>query len=177
MADLSGTFRKPFAQQVASLRIRLANLVPTQAWDDMQRAQQDRAFVVAGAGQADLLADLGEAVRKSVEDGETFETFKRDFRAIVEKRGWHGWTGEGSLRGEEWRMRTIYRTNLRTSYMAGRHAQLTAGNFRYWIYKHSGAAHPRLDHLSWDGLTLSPDDPFWQTHYPPNGWGLSLIHI
>lgn len=171
MSDLRGTFRKPFAEQIAAFRIRLANQVPTQAWDDLLRAQHDQAFVVAGAQQADLLADLAEAVRRSVEDGETFETFKKDFRQIVEKRGWHGWTGEGSLRGEEWRMRTIYQTNLRTSYMAGRHAQLTAGNFRYWVYRHSGAAHPRLDHLSWDGLALAPDDPFWATHYPPNGWG------
>lgn len=171
MADLAGTFRKPFAEQVAAFRIRLGNRLPTQAWDDLRRDMHDTAFVVAGAQQADLLADLGDAVRKSIEDGTTFETFKKDFRAIVEKRGWHGWTGEGSLRGEEWRMRTIYRTNLRTSYMSGRYAQLQAGNFRYWIYKHSGAAHPRLDHMSWDGLAFSPDDPFWDTHYPPNGWG------
>jgi hypothetical protein len=171
MADLAGTFRRPFTEQVAAFRIRLGNQLPTQAWDDLRRDAHDAAFVVAGAQQADLLADLGEAVRKAVEDGTTFETFRQDLRATVERRGWHGWTGEGSLRGEEWRMRTIYQTNLRTSYMAGRHAQLRRGKFRYWVYRHSGAEHPRLDHLSWDGLTLSPDDPFWKTHYPPNGWG------
>ena len=175
MADLSGTFRKPFAEQVAAFRLRLGDLVPTSAWDDLVRAQHDRAFMVAGAVQGDLLTDLAQAVDRAVSDGTGFEAFKKDFWGIVAKRGWHGWTGEGTLRGEEWRMRTIYRTNMRTSYMAGRFAQLRAGNFRYWVYRHSGAAHPRLDHLSWDGLVLPPDHPFWQTHYPPNGWGCGCM--
>jgi hypothetical protein len=25
--------------------------------------------------------------------------------------------------------------------------------------------------VSWDGLVLERDNPFWQTHFPPNGWG------
>ncbi len=25
--------------------------------------------------------------------------------------------------------------------------------------------------MSWNGLTLPADDPWWNTHYPPNGWG------
>lgn len=32
-------------------------------------------------------------------------------------------------------------------------------------------AHPRPQHLAWNGLTLPKDAPFWRTHYPPNGWG------
>ena len=48
---------------------------------------------------------------------------------------------------------------------------LVAGNFKFWVYKHGNALEPRLQHLAWDGLVLSPDDPFWDTHAPPNGWG------
>ena len=29
----------------------------------------------------------------------------------------------------------------------------------------------RPQHVAWDGLTLRHDDPWWQVHYPPNGWG------
>ena len=69
--------------------------------------------MVAGATKADLLADLAAAVDRAIVEGTGLEVFKRDFRGIVEKHGWHGWTGEGTAKGEAWRMRTIYRTNMR----------------------------------------------------------------
>lgn len=31
--------------------------------------------------------------------------------------------------------------------------------------------HPRPLHQSWNGLVLKADDPFWSTHFPPNGFG------
>ncbi len=41
-----------------------------------------------------------------------------------------------------------------------------------WRYRHSDASeNPRANHLAWDGLTLYADDPWWHSHYPPNGWG------
>ena len=173
MTDLAATFRKPFSEQVAAFRMRLANLVPTVRWDDISHGQHDRAFMVAGALKADLLADLAGAVDKAIAQGTTLEQFQRDFRAIVEKNGWHGWTGEGTAKGEAWRTRVIYRTNLATSYAAGRRAQLIEGNFKYWVYRHGGSLEPRLQHLAWDGIALPPDHPFWAMHAPPNGWGCS----
>ena len=165
------TFRQPFKEQVAAFRLRLGDLVPTSRWDDISKAQHDRAFMVAGAVKADLLADLGAAVDKAISEGSGLEEFRRDFRQIVERNGWHGWTGEGTAKGEAWRTKVIYKTNMLTTMAAGRHAQLIDGNFKFWVYEHSGAAHPRLDHLSWNGLILPSDHPFWATHYPPNGWG------
>lgn len=170
---LNATFRKPFNEQLIALRLRMLNLVPTSAWDDLLRAEHDRGFMVAGATKADLLADLAGAVEKAVAEGTTFETFKKDFRQIVTKHGWHGWTGEGTKKGEAWRMRVIFDTNLQTSYMAGRYAQLIAGKFKFWIYRHGGSFDPRPQHLAWDGLMLPPDHPFWLKHFPPNDWGCS----
>ena len=177
MADLSTTFRRPFREQTAAFRLRLGDLVPTARWDDITRAQHDRAFMVAGAQKADLLADLATAVDKAISQGTSLEEFRRDFRATVTRRGWHGWTGEGSTRGEAWRTRVIYRTNIATSYAAGRMAQLIEGNFAFWIYRHGGSSEPRVIHLGWDGLVLPPDHPFWVTHGPPNGWGCSCYVI
>lgn len=177
MADLAATFRRPFREQIAAFRLRLGDLVPTARWDDITRAQHDRAFMVAGAQKADLLVDLAAAVDKAVSQGTSLEEFRRDFRATVTRRGWHGWTGEGSTRGEAWRTRVIYRTNIATSYAAGRMAQLIEGNFAFWIYRHGGSTEPRVIHLGWDGLVLPPDHPFWITHGPPNGWGCSCYVI
>lgn len=172
MADaVSGVFRQPFKQQVAFYRNKLGNLVPTARWDDIARSAHDTAFMVAGAAKADLLADLAAAVDRAVTEGKSLDAFRKDFSKIVEQRGWTGWTGEGTAKGEAWRTRVIYQTNASTSYAAGRLAQLREGEFDFWVYKHSGAENPRHEHLAWDGLVLRADHPFWQTHFPPNGFG------
>lgn len=71
----------PFAEVLAFFRHKL-NL-PTQQWDDLLGAAQDRAFVVVGAMQADLLQDLRNAVDKALAEGTTYEQFKKDFKQIV----------------------------------------------------------------------------------------------
>ena len=174
---IAADLKKPFAQQIAAFRLRLENLVGTTAWDDLSRAQHDRAFMVAGAMKADLLADLAASVDRAVSEGGTLESFRKDFRGIVERHGWHGWTGEESARGQAWRTRVIYKTNMATSYAAGRLAQLREGKFAFWVYRHGGSLEPRLDHLSWNAVALEPDHPFWATHYPPNGWGCSCYVV
>ena len=175
-AALEGVIHLPFAEQITFFRRKLN--VPTERWDDVWQAAHDRAFVVAGAAKADLLEDLRGAVDKAVSQGTTLAEFRRDFRDIVKRRGWTGWTGEGTQGGEAWRTRTIYETNLRTSYAAGRHAQLTdpelLASRPFWRYVHSDTAmRPRPLHKRWGDmrLTLRHDHPFWQTHFPPNGWG------
>lgn len=170
---LEGQFRQPFPEQIAAFRQRLGNTLPTSAWDDIWKGAHDRAFVVAGATRADLLSDLGGAVDAAITDGETLEQFRARFRDIVEDKGWHGWTGEGSTAGENWRTKIIYRTNMKTSYAAGRLAQLRKGNFPLWVYRHGGSEHPRENHLALNGLILPSDHPFWSVYYPPNGWGCS----
>lgn len=177
MAELAGTFRRPFAEQVAAFRLRLADLRPTATWMDVWQAEHDRAFMVAGAIKADLLADLAGAVQKAIEEGTSLEQFRADFREIVTRRGWHGWTGEGTKRGEAWRTRVIYKTNMATSYAAGRWAQLRAAGYPLLIYRHGGSLDPRLEHLGWDGLILPADHSFWLTHAPPNGWGCSCYIV
>ena len=164
---------RPFAEQIAAFRLRLGNLVPTSRWDDLRHEAHDRAFMVAGAIGADLLADLGRAVDRAITEGTGLEAFRQDFREIVARRGWHGWTGEGTAAGEAWRTRVIYRTNAATTYAAGRWAQLMEGGFPLLVYRHGGSREPRPQHLAWDGLILPADHPFWATHAPPNGWGCS----
>jgi len=174
---LSGTLRKPFAEQVAFFRNKLGRLVPTARWDDLIGAEHDHAFMVAGAAKADLLADLAAAVDRAIAEGKSLDSFRKDFRAIVERNSWHGWTGEDNAAGRAWRTRTIYRTNAATSYAAGRHAQLVAGNFPLWVYRHGGSENPRIVHLGWNGLVLEPAHAFWRTHYPPSAWGCSCYVV
>lgn len=165
---------QPFAEQLEFFRKKL-NL-PTEAWDDIERMAHDRAFIVAGAQGADLLYDLRAAVDQSIELGTGLGQIRKDFRNIVAKHGWTGWTGEGTKGGEAWRTKVIYQTNMATSYAAGRWKQLTDPALLkvmpYWQYHHmDGLMHPRPLHESWDGLVLHWTHPFWRTHFPINGWG------
>lgn len=173
-AIVSVGLNTPFQEQIDFFRQKL-NL-PTEHWDDIQRSAFDRSFTVAGAMKADLLADFNGAIAKVIGEGESIGWFRKEFTKIVNDHGWTGWTGEGSRGGFNWRTRVIYQTNLSTSYAAGRYRQLTDPELLtlrpYWRYKHAdGVANPRLQHVAWNGLTLPHDHPFWQTHFPPNGWG------
>lgn len=175
---LLATFGKPFKYQVAAFRLRLADLRATQGWEDLWQAEHDRAFMVAGATKADVLADLGAMVDKAISQGTGLEAFRRDFRKMVAEKGWQiSPAGQGTKGGEAWRTRLIYRTNMSTSYAAGRMAQLVAGNYEYWVYRHGASLEPREQHLAWDGLILPPNHPFWATHAPPNGWGCSCYVV
>ena len=173
---LTAAFNLPFAEQADFFRGKLK--LPTERWDDIKKSAHDRAFIVAGAQKADLLHDLQQAVQKAIDRGSGLEDFRKAFREIVQKHGWHGWTGEGTAAGEAWRTRVIFETNLLSSHAAGRYRQLTdpelLAQCPYWRYVHADfVTHPRVHHKAWGDarLTLRHDHPFWKTHYPPNGWG------
>lgn len=164
-------FAAPFEEQVQFLRNKVP--LPTERWTDLLGSAHDRAFVVAGATKAELLNDLHKTL---LAPGMTLERFRTEFDSIVRRHGWTGWTGEGSAAGVAWRTNVIYKTNMLSSYAAGRWAQMTSPEALaatpYWLYRHSDSVmHPRPLHVSWDGLILRAENPWWRTHYPPNGWG------
>lgn len=162
----------PFVEQIRFLRRKLN--IGTESWTDIFESQHDHAFVVAGAMKQDLLDDLRGAVDRVIAQGITLQDFKKDFLRVVAQNGWSGWTGEDTAKGRAWRARVIYDTNLRTSYAAGRFVQMktVAASRPFWRYRHNDSVeHPRPEHVKLNGLVLRHDDPFWRTHYPPNGWG------
>ena len=156
-------------EAISFFRDKLA--LPTRAWNDLLGEAHERAFVVAGATEAALLADFQSAILEALEEGTTLQEFRKRFDTIVQK---HGWDYKG---GRDWRSEVIYDTNLRSAYAAGRYKEFTDPEVLamrpYWMYRHGGSIQPRLEHLSWDGLVLPADDPFWATHTPPNGFGCS----
>ncbi|WP_160286839.1 PBECR2 nuclease fold domain-containing protein [Pseudomonas knackmussii] len=157
----------PFKQQIDYFKGKVD--LPTRAWTDVYAGEHDWAFVVAGASKRALLADMRGAVEKVIASGGTLEQFRKDFDLVVTTHGWQ-------YRGERgWRTRTIYETNLRQSYNAGREAQMADPELRkrrpYGLYRHGDSAHPRPQHLAWNGTVLPLDDSWWSTHSPQNGWG------
>ncbi|HIE2492721.1 TPA: phage minor head protein [Pseudomonas aeruginosa] len=154
----------PFQEQIRFLQAKH----PSIDYNAVRGAANDQSFVSAGANRADLVADLHAIIVQATRDGMTLAEFRKDYDAVLDH---YEWEREG---GRAWRARVIYETNLRTSYAAGRYAQLQAvkGERPFWMYNHSDAVeHPRELHLAWDGLVIHADNPWWQAHYPPNGWG------
>lgn len=154
----------------AAIQFFLAKLgIGTESWAEMWQEAHDEAFAVAGAMEKDLLDDLRKAVGKAISQGTTLETFRADFRDIVNR---HGWTYKGD---EAWRSAVIFNTNLSTAYHAGHYEHMLDPDVLkarpYWRYVRSSSRNPRKDHMQWYDLVLPADDPFWLTHAPPNGWG------
>lgn len=141
--------------------------VPTRAWTDLWQQQHSAAFTVAGATSTALVKDFHDAVDRAIADGATLDDFRKDFDRIVTD---HGWSYNGS-RG--WRSAVIFDTNVNTAYAAGRWEQIQRVKAQrpYLRYVHlAGQQNPRPLHEDWDGTVLPVDDPWWLTHYPPNGW-------
>ena len=67
----------------------------------------------------------------------------------------------------------IYNTNRRTARAAGQWDRISrnADLLPYLVYELGPSERHREEHVAWAGLCLKIDDPFWNTHYPPNGWG------
>lgn len=169
MTTITGQ-RLPFQEQIDFLKQKVR--IATKSYDELSSQQHDKAFVVAGAMKADLLADLHHAVKQAVEQGQAFHQFQANFDEILAKRGW---LNDETQNYKAWRAKIIYQTNLRTSHMAGRYKQMTDPNVLkarpYWRYRHNTVENPRHQHKAWDGLVLPADSPFWQRNFPPNGYG------
>lgn len=161
--------RLPFREAIAFLRDKVT--VPTETWLSLQREMHDWAFGVAGVVKAEILAAFREALVQALEEGTTLQDFRRDFDRIVAE---HGWSYRGT---RAWRTAMIYRTNLATAHAAGRYRQMTDPDVLaarpLWLYRHGDSLVPRAQHLAWDGLVLPASHPWWQTHFPPNGFGCS----
>ncbi|MBO2656171.1 minor capsid protein [Shewanella algae] len=155
----------PFQEAIEQFR-RKVN-IPSKAWDDMLGQPHAKGFAVAGATKMALLGDLHQAMDDGLEKGTSLSQFRRDFDKIVTS---HGWQYKGT---RAWRTRVIFDTNRKSSYAAGRWEQYQRAKQTrpYLVYQTAGDSRVREEHEKWDDLVLPVDDPFWDTHYPPNDYG------
>ena len=152
------------------------------AWQDTASYEHAVSFTVAKMMDEDMLAETRAAMTDALANGTDFATFQKRLKPYLMARGWWGQavmgdpdTGEiqkvqlGSTR----RLRTIYHTNLHTAYAAGQWERIQRNKklFPYLKYIPSDAAEPREAHKPFYNIVLPVDDPFWSTHFPPNGWG------
>jgi hypothetical protein len=121
------------------------------------------------------------AAIQAVEKGQSFETFKKNLKPTLQQKGWWGrkemvdeLTGKtvNAQLGSDRRLKTIYSVNMRSAYQKGQYDRAMESDLHpYLMYRTGPSVKHRKEHESWDGLVLPKTDPWWDSHFPPNGWG------
>ena len=103
-------------------------LKPAFDYRDVWKEEHANAFTVAKMLNADLLVEVRALVEQALEQGQTYQQFAAAIKPLLVKSGWWGIqemddpaTGETQRvqLGSEGRIKTIYRTNMRTARAAG----------------------------------------------------------
>jgi len=147
-------------------------------WQEVSAEAHARAFTVAGVMKVDALKTIRDSLDHAIANGQTLEAWKKSVIPELEK---HGLWGRHKLVNPETgevktltprRLDTIYRTNLQTSYMAGRYRALrdNVAERPWWRYVAVMDRRTRPSHRLLNGKTFRFDDPFWSKYWPPCGW-------
>ena len=158
-------------------------------WYDTWHEEHHRAFVVAKMCKADLLQDVHDSLQKAREEGQSFAHWRREIEPKLKGR-WLGrthadiWVNDlgrdiADLPEKDRnktispkRLEKIYRVNMRVAQAAGHYNALMdkANLFPYWRYNTAEDDRVRESHKVLHNMVFRYDDPFWDTHFPPNGW-------
>ena len=167
--------------------IKNKKLKPAFSYKDVWNEEHAAAFTVAKAMQLDVLSDIKNAVEKAIENGTTFEQFKKNLKPTLMQKGWWGrkemtdpLTGEtvNAQLGSDRRLKTIYSTNLRSAYQKGQYDRTMQSDAHpYLMYRIGASVHHREQHLRYNNLILPKDDPLWNSIFPPNGYGCKCYTV
>ena len=149
-------------------------------WRDVSAEEHLAQFTFAKAARLDVLQAVRAEVDRALAEGRTLREFVGELRPRLQKLGWWGEkemvdprTGERRLVeiGPR-RLATIFDTNLRMAHARGRWERIQAlkEEMPYLRYVATLDARTRPEHARWHGTVLRVDDPWWRSHYPPNGW-------
>ncbi len=146
---------------------------PAFSWLDVQPEEHAHSFTVAKATEMDVLSTIREHTQNAIDEGKSFNSFKKELEPELQRLGWWGKDAAGNQLGSPRRLRTIYWANTRTARAAGQWSRIqrVKDTFPYLQYRIGHSENHRLQHVAWNKMVLSADDAFWDTHFPPNGWG------
>ena len=148
-------------------------------YDEIMHDAHKKAFTVAKMMNLDLLKDTQASLAKAFKEGVGFDEWKKSVKPMLAKKGWLGnikvkdpKTGEEKeIYVGNRRLRTIFNTNMRTAYAKARYESQMQSLGEYFRYTAVLDGRTREAHRKLHGKTLPKTDKFWDTNYPPNGWG------
>lgn len=150
---------------------RSKGLAISKHWLEMSPQQHAKAFTVARVMALEVLHTIREALDEALQAGRTERWYRQQLIKALQEHGWLPQAEEAGVT-MPWRLKTIFRTNLQAAYMAGRYAQQVemVRERPYWQYIAVLDERTRPAHRALHGLVFPAEDPFWHTHYPPNGY-------
>lgn len=173
----------PPEQAIRAFLARGNRLDPSFAWQDAWQEDHAAMFTVAKSAGFDILSDIHGGLQQALAEGKTYRDFARELTPLLQKKGWWGkqlvtdpLTGKTVVAqlGSTRRLQTIFDTNMRVSYAAGHWATFERNKktrpFLRYVHVEE-QPHPRWQHHLWHNTVLPVDDPWWNTHACPNGWG------
>ena len=148
-------------------------------YDEIMHDAHKKAFTIAKMMNLDLLKDTQASLIKAFKEGVGFDEWKKSVKPMLAKKGWLGnikvkdpKTGEEKeIYVGNRRLRTIFNTNMRTAYAKARYESQMQSLGEYFRYTAVLDGRTREAHRKLHGKTLPKTDKFWDTNYPPNGWG------
>ncbi len=160
----------------------LKQKIPTTTfnYDELMHEAHLRAFSIAKMMQLDLLKDMQDSLLKAQKEGMSFESWKKDIKPNLAKKGWLGkrevvdkTTGEvKTINVNNRRLKNIYNTNMRSANAQGRAKEQYARKGKVYLrYVAIMDGLTRESHAKLHGTILPREDSFWASNYPPNDWG------
>lgn len=149
-------------------------------WQEVWQQAHTLAFTVAKAMRMDVLQTIRDEMQRVFDEGVMLRDFQKNLEPKLKALGWWGRQvvgdetgGQEAQLGSPYRLRTIYDTNVRTGYQAGRWREFmeSADDAPYGQLVAVLDANTRPSHRALHGLVFRLDDPFWNTHWPPLDWG------
>lgn len=155
-------------------------LQPSFRWQDVFQEEHADAFAVAGVTRLDVLQVFYDELVATEKAGGDLRAFSKSIQPKLAEKGFWGdvevkdpETGETRVTTfDQRRLQLIFDVNTREAAAAGRWDRIDRNKATkpFIVYRTMGDERVRASHRPWDLLVLPVDDPFWETHFPPNGW-------
>lgn len=147
----------------------------TWNWQEQLKLNHAQVFTVANAIKMSVLQDIRNELKKSLKEGIPFAEFRKNLEPRLKANGWWGYitdkTGKRVQLGSPHRLRTIYRTNMQSSYNVGRWKSFEDNKedrpALQYVAILDGST--RDEHAALHGQTHPVDSDFWNVNAPPNG--------
>ncbi len=151
-------FNVPFQEAIDFTKKR-GVVLPEKYYGELQGIHRTLNYSIAGVASLDQLQGVLDSLEESLKNGNTFKQWQKDIRVQ-------------DLGLSKARLDNIYRTNIQTAYNRGRWQQQVENQKAqpYLMYDAINDSRVRPSHLAMDGIIRRVDDPFWDTHYPENGY-------